>query len=299
MWRLRCPTHGVVTKGAPFAPQGTNLTRDLDDLITWQVTRMDKTAVCRLYWESWRTVGCVCRRMVATDLDAQRLSGLFRIGIDEISWRKHHKYLTLVVDQDRRRVVCGARSKDAATPNRFFDEVGTEHPAQIEAVSMDLGPALLKSFRNERHAPQAVVCADPFHLVKLVSEAFDDVRRELWQQLRGISDPQYAKSFKEARGALLKKPGTLSENPRIQLAALRGQGGALWRSYAMKKQFCEIFRRRPHAGRGCYVAGSLLLAGSSFTAGFLRHVCNHRDMTLKAIEYGISNGRLEEFNAKV
>ncbi len=78
---------------------------------------------------------------------------------------------------------------------------------------MDLGPALLKSFRNERHAPQAVVCADPFHLVKLVSEAFDDVRRELWQQLRGISDPQYAKSFKEARGALLKKPGTLSEEP--------------------------------------------------------------------------------------
>lgn len=67
----------------------------------------------------------------------------------------------------------------------------------------------------------------------------------------------------------------------------------------MKKQFREIFRRRPHAGRGCYVAGSLLLAGSSFTAGFLRHVCSHRDMTLKAIEYGISNGRLEEFAGRV
>jgi len=62
--------------------------------------------------------------VVATELDPDRLDGLFRIGVDEISWRKHHKYLTLVVDHDRGKVIWGAKGKDALTLDAFFDELG-------------------------------------------------------------------------------------------------------------------------------------------------------------------------------
>jgi transposase len=112
--RLRCPVHGVVAEAVPFARPGAHLTRDFDDLVAWLATRTDKTAISRLCRVSWRTVGRACERVVATELDPGRLDGLFRIGVDEISWRKHHKYLTLVVDHDRGKVIWGPKEKTPA-----------------------------------------------------------------------------------------------------------------------------------------------------------------------------------------
>jgi len=106
-------------------------------------------------------VGRAFEGVVATELDPDRLEGLFRIGVDEISWRKHHKYLTLVVHHDRGKVIWGAKGKEAVTLDTFFDELGPERSAQLAAVSLDLGSAFLKSVQAEGHAPQAVVCADP------------------------------------------------------------------------------------------------------------------------------------------
>jgi len=143
--RLRCPTHGVVVEGVPFARPGAHLTRDLDDLLAWLATRMDKTSIASLCRVSWRTVVRSVARVVASELDPGRLDGLFRVGVDEISWRRHHKYLTLVVDHDRGQVIWGAQGRDSTTLDKFFDELGEERSAQIQAVSMDLGPAFLKS----------------------------------------------------------------------------------------------------------------------------------------------------------
>jgi len=301
--RLRCPSHGVVVEGVPFARPGAHLTRDLDDLLAWLATRMDKSAVARLARVSWRTVGRACERVVATELDPDRLDGLFRIGVDEISWRKHHKYLTLVVDHDRGRVIWGAKGRDAKTLDAFFDELGPQRSAQLSAVSMDLGPAFLKSVRAEGHAPQAVVCADPFHLVKLVSEALDEVRRELWNQLRRLPDDRWAKDFKGSRWALLKNPEDLTDAQAAQLARIRRSGGGIARAYEMKEQFRAILAgdlTREEAGelldRWCARASRSRLAPFVKVAKTMRQ---RRDMILNAIEHGISNGRVEGFNTKV
>ena len=69
---------------------------------------------------------------------------------------------------------------------------------------MDLGPAFAKSVRA--HAPQAVICFDPFHVVKLATDALDDVRRQVWQSARKLSNKQIAKTYKGARWALLVAP---------------------------------------------------------------------------------------------
>lgn len=185
--RLCCPTHGVVVESVPFARPGANLTRDFDDLIAWLATKMDKTSITALVRVSWRTVGRVCERVVATELEPGRLDGLFRIGVDEISWRKHHRYLTLVVDHDRGKVIWGAKGKDAKTLDGFFDELGPHRSAQLTAVSLDLGPAFIKSVTAEGHAPQAVVCADPFHCVKVRHEALCVRRRVRDPPLRPVA----------------------------------------------------------------------------------------------------------------
>lgn len=301
--RLRCPDHGVVTEAVPFARPGANLTRDFDDLVAWLCTRMDKSAICRLVRVSWRTVGRVCERVVDAELDPDRLDGLFRLGVDEISWRKHNKYLTLVVDHDRGKVIWGAKGRDSKTLDEFFDELGEERSACIEAVSMDLGPAYLKSVTAEGHAPQAVVCADPFHLVKLVGDALDEVRRELWNHLRKLPDDRWAKAYKGSRWALLKNPEDLSERQAAKLADIKRKGGATWRAYEMKESFRAIFAGdldRAQADealeRWCARAQRSRLAPFVKVARTMRL---RRDLLLNAIEHGISNGRVEGMNTKV
>ena len=301
--RLRCPTHGVVVEAVPFARPGAHLTRDFDDLLAWLATRMDKTAIARLCRVSWRTVGRACERVVAAELEPGRLDGLFRIGVDEISWRKHHKYLTLVVDHDRGRVIWGAEGKDAKTLDQFFDDLGTERSALLEAVSMDLGPAFLKSVQAEGHAPQAVVCADVFHLVKLVGDALDEVRRDLWQQLRRLPDPRYAKAFKGSRWALLKNPTDLTANQARQLASIRRTRGGIWRAYEMKEQFRAIF------AAGLEPADAIAMLDRWITRALrsrlepfikaARTMRDRRTHIVNAIEHDLTNARVEGLNTKV
>jgi len=84
------------------------------------------------------------------------------VGVDEVSWRKGHSYLTLVSDHARGKFVWGKEGKDAATLDAFFDELGSERCEAIEAMSMDMSPAYLKSATAEGHATKAVICYDPF-----------------------------------------------------------------------------------------------------------------------------------------
>jgi transposase len=301
--RLRCPEHGVVAEGVPFARPGAHLTADFDDLLAWLATRMDKTSVARLCRVSWRTVGRACERVVAAELDPGRLDGLFRIGVDEISWRKHHRYLTLVVDHDRAQVVWGAPGRDSATLDGFFDELGADRSARIEAVSMDLGPAYLKSVTAEGHAPQAIVCADSFHLVKLVGDALDEVRRDLWQQLRRLPDDRYARDFKGARWALLKNPDDLTDRQAAQLAKIRRTRGGIWRAYEMKEQFRAVFAGDLEAAQAIELLDRWITRASrSRLAPFVKAAKTMRErrgIIVNAIEAGISNGRVEGLNTKV
>lgn len=301
--RLACPTHGVVVEGVPFARPGAHLTRDFDDLLAWLATRMDKTSVARLCRVSWRTVGRACERVVATELEPGRLDGLFRIGVDEISWRKHHRYLTLVVDHDRAQVVWGAAGKDSATLDKFFDELGPQRSAQIQAVSMDLGPAFLKSVTAEGHAPQAIVCADVFHLVKLVGDALDEVRRDLWQQLRRLPDERYARDFKGARWALLKNPEDLTDTQAAQLTKIRRNRGGIWRAYEMKEQFRAVFAGDLEPAEAIALLDRWITRASrSRLAPFVKAARTMRDrrpIIVNAIEQQLSNGRVEGMNTKV
>lgn len=107
---LSCPHHGERVEAVPFARHGSRFTRDFECLV--EATKMDKTAVHRLVRIDWDTVGRICERVVADELDPGRLDRLFG-GVDEVSWKKHHNYLTLVVNHQTDKVVWGAEGKDA------------------------------------------------------------------------------------------------------------------------------------------------------------------------------------------
>jgi transposase len=150
--RLACPTHGVVTEGVPFARCGSRFVADFEDLVAWLATRMDKTFVTRLCRIDWRTVGAIITRVSAEKSDPGRLDGLYDISLDEVSYRKGHKYLTVVTDHAKGKVVWTGKGRDADTPGAFFDELGPERSGKLAAGSMDMGPAYAKAVRE--HAPE-------------------------------------------------------------------------------------------------------------------------------------------------
>jgi transposase len=300
--RLRCPEHGVLVEAVDFARPGSGFTREFEDLVVWLATKTDKTTAATFCRIAWRTVGAMCSRVAADKLDPDRFAGLVNIGVDEISWRKHHKYLTLVSDHETGTIVWGTEGKNAAALDEFFtDALPDGAAAQIEAVSMDLGPAYAKSVRA--HAPQATICFDPFHVVKLATDALDDVRRQGWQYARTLSDKQIAKTYRGARWALLKNPENLTSTQLSTLVALKRQGGAVARAYELKEALRAVFAGDldedevlTMLGRWCSWAQRCRIPQFVKVGKTIR---KHQGGILAAITRKLANGRHEGLNAKV
>lgn len=299
--RLRCPEHGVLAEGVPFARPGSGFTRDVEQVVAWLVTKTDKTTVCTFARIGWRTVGAICERVSGDVLDPDRLSGLVDIGVDEISWKKRHNYLTLVSNHATGKIVWGKAGKDTETLNAFFGELAEGAAGELEAVSMDLGPAYAKSVRT--HAPRATICFDPFHVVKLVTDALDAVRRQVWQSARKLRDQSIAKKFTGARWALLKNPLDLTEDQSGTLREIKRSGGALWRAYQLKESLRAVFAgdldptdTSVMVDRWCSKAQRSRIPEFVKTARTIR---KHRDGIDAAIDRGLSNGRQEGLNNKV
>jgi transposase len=298
--RLRCPTHGVIVEAVPFARLGARFTRDFDDLTAYLATKTDKTTICRFLRIDWDTVGRICERVSVEGLDPDRMSTLVEIGVDEISWRKHHKYLTLVTDHRTKKIVWGKAGKSATTLDEFFTELGTEHAAELETVSMDMGPAYAKSVTE--HAPQATIAIDPFHAVKLIGEALNTERRKAWNELRA-TDPAAAKKFKGARWVLQKNPDNLTDDQAGTLRKLKRRGGDVWRAYTLKEAFRAIFAGDLDPDTVTELIDRWISKASrSRLTAFVtaaKTIRKHRVGILTAIRTGINNGRVEGLNSQV
>jgi len=300
--RLSCPVHGVRTEGVPFARAGSHHTADFEDLVGFLATQMDKTAICRLCRVDWDTVGRMITRVMETGLDPKRLDNLFEIGVDDVSWRKRHKYLTLVSDHRGRKIVWGEEGRDTATLDNFFSELGSERSAQLTAVSMDMSAGYAKSVRKQGHAPKAVICYDPYHVVALGTRALDVVRRQHWQEMRQL-DATAAKRFKGARWCLLKNPENLDDDQAATLRRLRRHGGAVWRAYALKEALRAIFAGDLSEAdvahlldRFCSKASR---SGLKPFVTLAKTIRKHREGILAAVRLGVNNARHEGLNRRV
>ena len=104
--------------------------------------------------------GIITRVIRDAETRVDRLSGLRRIGIDKISYRKGHKYLIVVVDHDQGRLVWATPGRDEAALSRFFEALGPKRCARLELISADAAPWIASMVR--RYCPQARLCLDPF-----------------------------------------------------------------------------------------------------------------------------------------
>ena len=317
--RVRCRDHGRVVAAVPWARHGARQTRAFEDTAGWLVTQCSKTAVSGLLRIAWRTVGGIVTRVVG-EIDARvdRLDGLRRIGIDEISYKRGHKYLTVVVDHDTGRLVWAAAGRDEKTLRGFFDVLGEQRCAQITHVSADAAD-WIATVVAER-CGNAVRCADPFHIVKWATEALDEVRRQAWndarararrEPVRGRGRPrsdapprpghERARALKHARYALWKNPEDLTQRQHAKLEWIAKTDPRLHRAYLLKEGLRHVFKVKGEAGKEA-LDRWLSWAQRCRIPAFVelqRRIRRHREAIDAALEHGLSQGLIESTNTKL
>jgi len=241
--RVNCPTHGPTVAQVPWARHGAGHTRDFDDQVAWLVTHTPKSTVGELMRVAWRTVGSIIERVVADGRAAHDpFSGLTRIGIDEISYKKGHRYLTIVVDHDTGRLVWAAIGRDKDTLRGFFDLVGEERCQKIRLVSADAAEWIGQVV--EERCPNATLCIDAFHVVAWCTEALDEVRRQVWNEARRAGMTQHARELKGCRYALWRNPEDLTDRQEKKLSWIAKVNTRLYRAYLMKEQLRIAIRTK-------------------------------------------------------
>ncbi len=326
--RVSCPEHGTLVERVPWARPRSRFTRDFEDWVACLAVRCCMSAVARVARVEWHSVGGICKR-VYDEVEAQRgvarFDGLRRIGIDETSYKRGHRYLTVVVDHDRGCLVWAHEGYGRDVLSLFLDELTREQRRSIEVVTAD-GARWIKALVRRR-CPNARWVMDPFHVVQWMNDALDEVRREEWQAAKAEARavvprtgrrgrprrnevaPEVAEelraraaSIKGSRYALVKNPEDLTESQRAKLAEVRRAGGRLFRAWDLKEDLRAVFRA------GSSAEAEALLDAWLRAAAYCRikpvvevekKVRRRRADVIAAVELGIGNGRVESINNKI
>ena len=190
---------------------------------------------------AWRTVGRICERVMADQSRGRDLlADVRRLGFDEISVRKGHRYLTVVVDHHSGRLLWAHPGRDRKTVEKFLDLLGDERLKRIELVSCDDADWITRPVAER--CPNAIICLDPFHIVKAATDALDEIRREVWNEARRAGNKQLAKELKGARFVLWKNARNLTDRQKLKLAPIQQTNKRLYRAYLLAQQLREIYR---------------------------------------------------------
>lgn len=320
-YRVKCPDHGVVTAYVPWARHHSGFCSNFEDTTAWLSVHSSKKAISELMRVEWHTVGEICDR-VYKNLESQsknRFDGLVNIGIDETSYKKGHKYMTVVVNHDTSSVIWCAIGYGKEVLKKFFEQLSEEQRKSIRCVSAD-GAQWIADCVSE-YCPNAERCIDPFHVVSWASEALDKVRRQAWADANTESKnaktkrapgrpkkgetvdskKKAAQDLKKTKYALLKNPENLSENQKAQLTFLTEANPRLYRAYLLKENLRLALKAGPDE------IGSLLKKWMNWAQRCripefreLRvKIKKHFHAIIATAKYSLSNARIEATNNKI
>jgi transposase len=296
--RVECRDCGVRVEAVPWARSGARHTREFEQLVAFCAQRMAKSQVQALLRIAWETVGQIITRVVADRLDERRLEGLTRIGVDEIAYRRGHRFLTNVADHDSGGIIWSAPGRSGATLAGFFALLG-ERKGSIRAVSIDMSEPYAGTIR--RWLPEAEIAFDPFHVIALAGRAVDQVRRAHSRSMGAYLDVG-GTWIKHARWALLKAGEHLNENQQLALARIQATNRPLYRAYLLKEQLRALYHLPDPAHAPAHLDAWLAWAARSQLGPFIklaRTLRRYRHGILTAIRLGLTNARLEGLHNKI
>lgn len=237
--RVACPDCGARMEAVPWLERHARLTRRLADTASALCARMATAHVADLFGLHWSTVRTLDQRRLTTTIEALPVAMPRRLAMDEFALHKGHRYASVVLDADTKRVLWIGLGRSRAAVRPFFQALGAQGCARIEAVAMDMNTAFDLEVR--RHCPNARVVYDLFHVVaKYGREVISRVRVDAANQLR--HDKPARRVVKQAHWLLLRNPAHLkTPAQRIRLDEVLAANQSLMTVYVMKEQLKALW----------------------------------------------------------
>ena len=294
-FRVRCPTCGVRVERVPWAERWQRTTRALALAIARLARHLSWKETAAHYAVDWKTVVAAVRSAVAEGLQRWVWKPLHTMGIDEVSRSKGQRYLTLVYDLERGRLVSVGEGRDEQTMQQLFEWLRPRRARSIQVVCCDMWTVYLSAIREQ--LPDARVVFDRFHVVQHLNRAVDEVRRQTWRRL-----PESEKqAFKQTRWLWLKNPWNLQRKERKRLSALCRKNQPMVRAYYLKEGLQRFWDYKYPGWARRYLTEWLRWARHSRLEPFKKFaqmILDHVDGILAWSDLRVSNGALEGMNNK-
>ena len=299
--RVDCRDCGVHVEAMPWARGKSSMTAVyMSFLATW-ARRLSWTETARVFASTWDNVRRAVEWVVEYGLDHRDLNGIGAIGVDEVQYRKGHKYLTLVyqIDAGCRRLLWITETRTKKAFKGFFTWLGKARSAALRVVCSDMWKPYLNVI--QRHAGQALNVLDKFHIVAHLNKAVDETRRQDATELRRQGNDV---TLKHTRWCLLKRTANLTTKQAGRLRALLRLNLRTARAYILKEHFNHFWTYISPTWAGKFLdqwCEMVLRSGIAPMKAKARMLRSHRDLILNYFrarkEY--SSAVVEGFNTKV
>ena len=234
MRRVDCPRCGVKVEQVPWGDGKRHLTQAYAVFLACWARRLSWKEVSTIFRVSWEKVYRSVTWVVEYGLEHRDLDGVTAIGVDEIQFRKGHRYLTVVyqINAECRRLLWVGPDRTTKTLLRFFRAMGRERTAAIQFVCSDMWQPYLKVIAKK--AGQAIHILDRFHIVAKLNKALDEIRAA---EARQMAQDGYEAVLKRSRWCLLKREKNLTDKQRTKLDDVLQYDLKSVRGYLLKQAF--------------------------------------------------------------
>lgn len=292
--RIKTPDGKVSTVVVPWARPGSGFTLLFEALALVLIEReMPVNRVAELLRVNPQRIWTVFNHWVGKARAADDPSSITQLGIDETSTRKGHHYVTLGVDLDQGRVihVTEGKGKDTLQSIQEHLEGKGVDKHRIKQASLDLSPSFIAGIKES--FPSAEITFDRFHVVKLLNEAMDKVRKAERKEHEALKGHKYT---------FLKNRENLSEAKQQALAEMIQLYPTLGEAYRLKVLFNDLWdmpdKPAAHAFLEQWHAEVEQTKIPAFMK-FAKTVKAHWNGIVHFVESHLSNGILEGINHKV
>ncbi len=235
--RAECGEHGVKVLKLPWAEPRSRFTALFEALAIAWLKEASQTAVARRLQLSWDEIHGIMERAVKRGLERRTAEPVSRLGIDEKSFRKGHKYMTLVNDLSGGRVLYVAEDRKQSSLDGFWPTLTPKQISGIEAVAMDMWDPYVKSVREHVLETDSKIVFDKFHVAQHLNQAVDRVRRKENKTLRAAGDDRLVGT----RYDWLKNPAAMEPKERREFRELRKSGLKTARAWALKETAMAVY----------------------------------------------------------
>jgi transposase len=240
VWRCRlaCPRCGPKLERLSWLDRYARVTRRLAESVIRLCEVASIKHVAETYSLGWDAVKDLHKSALERRLEPADLSGVTRLAMDEFAIQKGHRYATVVIEPIRRRVLWVGRGRDRESVKPFFELLGPERSARIEAVAMDMTASYELEVRAR--CPKAVIVFDLFHVVaKYGREVIDRARVDEANRLR--RDKKARKLVKGSRWLLLRNRENVRKEDRVRLRELLDANRALFKVYVLRDDLKSLW----------------------------------------------------------